>query len=423
MKCPVGKLCGGCEYLSIDYAKQGAIKQQEVQELVDQNKLHLKVMPPHMAKRPIGYRNKVIYGFAKDRNKKVYSGLYVPKSHRVINSKECKMQPRLVNEILDEITALVDSMKIQLYSPKTGTGLLRHVMIRYAKATDEVMVVFVTSERDFPSRKNLVNALRKKFPQIKTIVQNVNSRDTSIVMQDQTLLLYGDGKITDELCGLKITFDSSSFYQIHHDQCEELYTLAKEMLNLKPTDEVLDTYCGVGTIGLTLANSCKQVTGVEINKQAVESARYNAKQNNIKNIRFIGMDSTRFMQDAARNHKSYNAIILDPPRAGTSMEFIKSACSLKPDKILYISCDPKTQARDLRQFSQNGYRGKVMELVDMFPYTKHVESICLLTPAKGKPKTFEKKGPSKDVQKPKKNLNPYEKALLELKQSKKNKKK
>lgn len=423
MKCPVGKLCGGCEYLSIDYTKQGAIKQQEVQELVDQNKLHLKVMPPHMAKRPIGYRNKVIYGFAKDRNKKVYSGLYVPKSHRVINSKECKMQPRLVNEILDEITALVDSMKIQLYSPKTGTGLLRHVIIRYAKATDEVMVVFVTSERDFPSRKNLVNALRKKFPQIKTIVQNVNSRDTSIVMQDQTLLLYGEGKITDELCGLKITFDSSSFYQIHHDQCEELYTLAKEMLNLKPTDEVLDTYCGVGTIGLTLANSCKQVTGVEINKQAVESARFNAKQNNIKNIRFIGMDSTRFMQDAARNHKSYNAIILDPPRAGTSMEFIKSACSLKPDKILYISCDPKTQARDLRQFAQNGYRGKVMELVDMFPYTKHVESIVLLTPAKGKPKTFEKKGPSKDVQKPKKNLNPYEKALLELKQSKKNKKK
>lgn len=423
MKCPVGKLCGGCEYLNIDYAKQGAIKQQEVQELVDQNKLHLKVMPPHMAKRPVGYRNKVIYGFAKDRDKKVYSGLYVPKSHRVINSKECKMQPRLVNEILDEITALVDSMKIQLYSPKTGTGLLRHVMIRYAKATDEVMVVFVTSERDFPSRKNLVNALRKKFPQIKTIVQNVNSRDTSIVMQDQTLLLYGDGKITDELCGLKITFDSSSFYQIHHDQCEELYTLSKEMLNLKPTDEVLDTYCGVGTIGLTLANSCKQVTGVEINKQAVESARFNAKQNNIKNIRFIGMDSTRFMQDASRNHKFYNAIILDPPRAGTSMEFIKSACSLKPDKILYISCDPKTQARDLRQFAQNGYRGKVMNLVDMFPYTKHVESIVLLTPAKGKPKTFEKKSPSKSVQKLKKDLNPYEKALLELKQSKKNKKK
>ncbi|WP_019892615.1 23S rRNA (uracil(1939)-C(5))-methyltransferase RlmD [Allobaculum stercoricanis] len=386
MKCPVGKLCGGCEYLPIEYAKQGALKHQAVCDLLEQNKLHLNVNPVHMAKSPVSYRNKVIYGFAKDRNKKVYSGLYVPKSHRVINSKGCKMQPRIVNEILDEITTLVDSMKIQLYSPKTGTGLLRHVMIRYAKATDQVMVVFVTAAREFPSRKNLVNALRQKFPQIKTIVQNVNSRDTSIVMQDQTLLLYGDGKITDELCGMKITFDSSSFYQIHHDQCEVLYNLAKEMLDLKPTDEVLDTYCGVGTIGLSLADACKQVTGVEINKQAIENARFNAKQNHIKNIRFLAMDSTRFMQEAARNHKPYNAIILDPPRAGTSMEFIKSACSLKPEKILYISCDPKTQARDLRQFAQNGYRGQVMELVDMFPYTKHVESLVLLTPYKPKNK-------------------------------------
>ena len=386
MKCPVGKLCGGCEYLPIEYAKQGALKHQAVCDLLEQNKLHLNVNPVHMAKSPVSYRNKVIYGFAKDRNKKVYSGLYVPKSHRVINSKGCKMQPRIVNEILDEITTLVDSMKIQLYSPKTGTGLLRHVMIRYAKATDQVMVVFVTAAREFPSRKNLVNALRQKFPQIKTIVQNVNSRDTSIVMQDQTLLLYGDGKITDELCGMKITFDSSSFYQIHHDQCEVLYNLAKEMLDLKPTDEVLDTYCGVGTIGLSLSDACKQVTGVEINKQAIENARFNAKQNHIKNIRFLAMDSTRFMQEAARNHKPYNAIILDPPRAGTSMEFIKSACSLKPEKILYISCDPKTQARDLRQFAQNGYRGQVMELVDMFPYTKHVESLVLLTPYKPKNK-------------------------------------
>ena len=386
MKCPVGKLCGGCEYLPIEYAKQGALKHQAVCDLLEQNKLHLNVNPVHMAKSPVSYRNKVIYGFAKDRNKKVYSGLYVPKSHRVINSKGCKMQPRIVNEILDEITTLVDSMKIQLYSPKTGTGLLRHVMIRYAKATDQVMVVFVTAAREFPSRKNLVNALRQKFPQIKTIVQNVNSRDTSIVMQDQTLLLYGDGKITDELCDMKITFDSSSFYQIHHDQCEVLYNLAKEMLDLKPTDEVLDTYCGVGTIGLSLADACKQVTGVEINKQAIENARFNAKQNHIKNIRFLAMDSTRFMQEAARNHKPYNAIILDPPRAGTSMEFIKSACSLKPEKILYISCDPKTQARDLRQFAQNGYRGQVMELVDMFPYTKHVESLVLLTPYKPKNK-------------------------------------
>lgn len=423
MNCPVAKQCGGCELLKMSYAKQGELKQQEVQKLVDDVKLKITVMPVHMAESAIAYRNKVIYGFAKDKDKKVYSGLYAPHSHRVVNSKGCRMQPGLVNEILEEITRLVDSMKIQLYSPKTGTGLLRHVLIRYAKATDEVMVVFVTSTKEFPSRKNLVNALREKFPQIKTILQNINPRDTSIVLQDQTLVLYGNGTITDILAGLKITFTASSFYQINHDQCEVLYQLAKEMLDLNPRDDVLDTYCGVGTIGLSLGADCGQVTGVEINKDAVENARFNAKQNGITNARFVAMDSTKFMEEAARSHKRYDAIILDPPRAGTSREFISSACSLEPEKILYISCDPQTQVRDLRQFARLGYTTKTMELVDMFPNTKHVESIVLLTPAKEKPKAFEKKSPSKGIQKSKKELNPYEKALRELKQSKRNKNK
>ncbi len=379
MKCPVGKLCGGCELAHLTYAKQGEQKQKEVQDLVNKAKLNIKVLSPHMAKSAFGYRNKVIYGFAKDKNKKVYSGLYAPKSHRVVNTKGCKMQPNLVNEILDEITQLVDSMKIELYSPKTGTGLLRHVLIRYAKDTDEVMVVFVTASKMFPSRKNLVNALRTKFPQIKTIVQNINPRDTSIVLQDETIILYGNGMITDKLCGLTFSFSASSFYQVNHDQCEVLYTLAKEALDLKSTDKILDTYCGVGTIGLTLASSCRQVTGVEINRDAVEMARLNAKQNGIRNVRFIAMDSTRFMQDAARNHVQYDAIILDPPRAGTTKEFIEAAVKLSPNKILYISCDPKTQVRDLLQFRRFGYTTKTMELIDMFPNTNHIETLVLLT--------------------------------------------
>lgn len=423
MKCPVSKLCGGCELLQVAYEKQGRMKQEEVQDLLDQANLKMEAMPVTMAKESVSYRNKVIYGFAKDKNKKVYAGLYAPKSHRVINTKGCRMQPDLVNEILDEIARLVDSMKIELYSPKTGTGLLRHVLIRYAHETQEVMVVFVTAYKEFPSRKNMVRALREKFPQIRTILQNINPRDTSIVLQDETMILYGQGTITDILCGKKITFGASSFYQINHDQCEALYTKAKDMLALDGKADLLDTYCGVGTIGLVMADGCKQVTGVEINKDAVDNARYNAKQNGVENIRFIAMDSTKFMQDAARNHKSYDAIILDPPRAGTTREFIQAACKLHPGKILYISCDPHTLVRDLGFFKRNGYVSNKVELVDMFPNTKHVESIVLLTPAKGKPKTFEKKGPSTGVQKPKKGLNPYEKALLELKQSKKNKKK
>ncbi len=214
--------------LKVSYAKQGELKRENVQKLIDDAKLKITVQPVRMAESAIGYRNRVIYGFAKDKDKKVFSGLYAPNSHKVINTKNCRMQPDLVNEILEELTRLVESMKIQLYSPKTGTGLLRHVLIRYAKATDEVMVVFVTSTRDFPSRKNMVKALRDKFPQIKTILQNINPRDTSIVLQDQTIVLYGNGTITDELAGLKITFTASSFYQINHDQCEELYTVSKK---------------------------------------------------------------------------------------------------------------------------------------------------------------------------------------------------
>lgn len=379
MKCANAKLCGGCPLLPMKYEMQGKKKREEVVQMVEQAHLHLDVGEVHMALEPSLYRNKVIYGFAKDKDKKVFSGLYAANSHKVINTSGCRMQPKLVNDILDEITSLVQSMKIQIYNPKTGTGLLRHVLIRYAAKTDEVMVVFVTAHREFPSRKNLVNALRTKFPQIKTILQNVNTRDTSIVLENETQVLWGTGTITDILCGLKITFSPNSFYQINHDQCEVLYKLAKEMLDLQPKDTVLDTYCGVGTIGLYMADACRQVTGVEINKNAIDNAKFNARQNGISNIRFVAMDSTRFMQEARRVHHTYDAIILDPPRAGTTREFIESACALHPGKILYISCDPRTQVRDLLQFRAHGYTGKKIELVDMFPNTGHIESLILLT--------------------------------------------
>lgn len=381
MKCKVSKLCGGCSLLSVPYEQQAKLKREHVVDLVRESGLPLQVGEPHMALQSIAYRNKVIVGFGRDPNtKKIYSGLYAAGSHRVINTKGCRMHPDLVNQIINEITELADSMKLLVYNPKTGTGLLRHVLIRYAKNTDEVMVVFVTARPEFPSRRNMVNALRAKFPQIKTILQNVNPRDTSVVLENDTQVLYGDGTITDILCGLKITFTASSFYQIHHDQCQELYSLARTMLDLKPDQTVLDTYCGVGTIGLVMAEDCKQVTGVEINKEAVQNAIYNARQNGISNIRFVAMDSTQFMKEARKVRMHYDAIILDPPRAGTTHIFIESACSLNPEKILYISCDPRTQIRDLKLFKRYGYNGKKIELVDMFPNTDALESIILLTP-------------------------------------------
>ncbi len=229
----------------------------------------------------------------------------------------------------------------------------------------------------FPSRKNMVQVLTKEFPEIKTIIQTINGRDTSVIIENKGKVLYGDGTITDVLNGMKVTISETTFYQIHSQQCEVLYDLARRKLHLNKNDKVLDTYCGVGTIGMYMAKDCKQVTGVEVNPDSVKNAIYNAKQNNLKNIRFVQADSTKFMQEAARHHQYYDAIILDPPRAGTTKEFIEKACALQPKKILYISCDPKTLVRDLSQFRRQGYTSKKVDVVDMFPHTEHVETVVL----------------------------------------------
>lgn len=377
MKCKVEKICGGCSLLKLKPNMQAIKKKEYVEGLVEKSHLKVRVGDVLMAKQDTHYRNKVIVGFAKEKGK-VYSGLYASHSHRVVKTENCMMHPQLINEIINKITELVSSMKIELYNERTGTGLLRHVLIRWGHKTDEVMVVFVTSQKMFPSRKNMVKVLTQEFPQIKTIVQNINPRKTSIVLQDESMVLYGNGLITDELYNLKISFGHNSFYQIHSQQCEVLYALGKKMLDLKPTDTLLDTYCGVGAIGLSMSDACKKVVGVEVNRDAIENAKLNAKQNKISNIDFVAMDSTKFMEQAQKFHNHFDGIILDPPRAGTTERFIEAACSLNPRKILYISCDPRTQVRDLLKFKKCGYYTNKLELVDLFPYTDHVESVCVL---------------------------------------------
>lgn len=364
--------------MHLDYEKQIQEKKNNVEALLKRNRLKLQIENVYKANRIKGYRNKIIVGFAKYKGK-VVSGLYAPHSHAVVATKNCLMHPRNVDAIIGRITELVDSMKIELYNEKTGTGLLRHVLIRYASQTNQVMIVFVTAKRAFPSRRNLVNALVSEFKEIKTILQSVNPRNTSVVLENEAFVLYGDGTITDKLCGLDFTMGANTFYQVHHDQCELLYKVAKEKLQLQGQETVLDTYCGIGTIGLSLADSCKMVTGVEINADSIGFAKENAKQNRIKNARFVSMDSTRFMEEAKKHHTHFDVIVLDPPRAGTTPTFIENACALRPKKILYISCDPRSLVRDLHLFFRQGYKAKSMDLVDMFPNTTNVESVVLLT--------------------------------------------
>ena len=356
-------------------------KKEMVQNLAEQYAVNVKVGDVIRAKQETHYRNKVIVAFGKSKGK-VYAGQYAPHSHRVIKDSGRLLQPEIINQIIDRITELVQSMKIYLYNDQNGTGVLRHVMIRQAHATGEIMVVFVTGTSKFPSRHNLIQVLTSEFPQIKTIVQTINSRQTSVVIENKPLVLYGDGTITDILCGKKITISATAFYQIHSEQCEVLYGLAKKMVNCKPTDTLLDTYCGVGTIGLTLADSCKSVMGVEINSDAIHNARHNAKQNHVKNMKFVDMDSTEFMMEAKRYNHHFDVIVLDPPRAGTTKPFIEAATALNPRKICYISCDPKTLMRDLKGFKKCGYTTNKIELVDMFPKTEHIETVVLLSKGK-----------------------------------------
>lgn len=377
MNCKVSKLCGGCPYLGMGIPKQAELKKQNVENLARINHLKVTVGDVHTARLNKKYRNKIIVGFAKDKGV-VRAGLYAAKSHRVVYNENCPMHPDIVNQVIGKITELVQSMKIELYNPKNGTGLLRHVLIRWGHATDEMMVVFVTGKNQFPSRRNLVNELVKEFPQIKTILQNVNPRNTSIVLENETFILYGKGYIEDILLGKKYMFTPSSFYQIHSEQCEVLYKLAIDMAGIEKTDTVLDTYCGVGTIGLSVADYCKQVVGVEINPEAIECARRNASANHISNARFIAMDSTKYMEEAIRQKNHYDIIILDPPRAGTTHAFIDNACRMNPKKIVYISCDPKTLTRDLNSFKLNDYYTDRIELVDMFPNTDKIEAVCVL---------------------------------------------
>ncbi len=378
MNCKVSKLCGGCPYLGMGIPKQAELKKKNVEDLARINHLKVSVGDVHTARLNKKYRNKVIVGFARDKGT-IRAGLYAARSHKVVYNENCPIHPDIVNKVIQKITELVQSMKLELYNPKTGTGLLRHVLIRWGHATDEIMVVFVTGKNQFPSRRNMVNELVKEFPQIKTILQNVNPRNTSIVLENETFVLYGKGYIEDILLGKRYSFTPSCFYQIHSEQCEVLYQLAMAMASPDKNDTLLDTYCGVGTIGLSMAESCKQVVGVEINPEAIECAKRNASQNKITNARFIRMDSTEYMAEAIRQKNRYDIIILDPPRAGTTHTFIDNACRMNPKKIVYISCDPKTLTRDLNGFKLNGYYTDRIELVDMFPNTDKIEAVCVLT--------------------------------------------
>lgn len=375
--CPVSKKCGGCQLLDMPYSQQLTLKKKQLEETL---KGICKVQTVIGMEQPFHYRNKVHAVFDRDRRGNIISGIYQENTHIVVPVEKCLIEDEKADEIIGTIRGMLKSFKIRTYDEDTGYGLLRHVLIRKGFQSGEIMVVLVTASPVFPSKNNFVKALREKHPEITTIVQNINGRGTSMVLGDREQVLYGKGYITDQLCGCTFRISSKSFYQVNPVQTEKLYNLAIELAGLTGKETVLDAYCGIGTIGIIASRKAGQVIGVELNQDAVRDAVNNAKLNQISNIRFYCNDAGRFMVNMAERGDRADVVIMDPPRSGSTEEFMDSIKKMGADKLVYISCNPETLARDLRYMKKLGYRvdGNVVG-VDMFAETYHVETVVLLS--------------------------------------------
>lgn len=377
--CPVAKKCGGCDYQGMDYARQLKEKQKWAEKLIGP---FCKVRPIEGAANPEHYRNKVHAVFHREKNGSVISGVYEAGSHRVVKVDACMIEDQKADEIIVSIRDLLKSFKIQPYNEDTGYGLLRHVLVRVGKHSGQIMVVLVLGSPILPSKNNFVKAIRKLHPEISTIVLNVNDKRTSMVLGEKETVLFGKGYIEDTLCDYVFRISSKSFYQINVPQTEKLYAKAIELAQLTGKERVIDAYCGIGTIGMIASSKAKEVIGVELNKDAVKDAVYNAKKNEVKNIRFYVNDAGKFMVDMAQAGEKADVVLMDPPRAGSTDEFMASVVKLNPKRVVYVSCNPETQARDLKYFTKHGYKAVECWPFDMFPYTNHVETVVLMSKVK-----------------------------------------
>lgn len=375
--CPVYRKCGGCQLQNMDYQRQLQWKQRRCEQLLGG---FAKVRPILGMEHPYHYRNKVQAAFAWDkRGGKIISGVYQSGTHWIVPIDSCLTEDETADRIIVSIRKLLKDFKLRPYDEDAGRGLLRHVLLRRGFASGEILVALVTGTPVFTARKHFTEALLKLHPEITTVVQNVNGGHTSMVLGAQEKVLYGPGYITDILCGCKFRISASSFYQINPVQTEVLYERAMELAHLTGKERVLDAYCGIGTIGMIAAKrGAGQVLGVELNRAAVQDAIANAKENKIKNIFFTCADAGEFMEAAASEQESFDLVFMDPPRAGASREFLQALCSLSPKRVVYISCNPETLARDLHFLRQNHYKAETIQPVDMFPHTRHIECVVAL---------------------------------------------
>lgn len=374
--CPLAKKCGGCQLQNMSYERQLKWKQARCEILL---KKFGKVDKIIGMENPYHYRNKVQAAFGRTKSGKIISGVYQSGSHRIVMVESCMTEDQTADKIIVDIRNMLQKFKIWTYDEDKGTGFLRHVLVKRGFTSGEVMVVIVGASGYFPMKKKFTAALLEMHPEITTVVLNINTKDTNLVLGDREEVLYGNGYIEDTLCGCVFRISPKSFYQINPVQTEKLYGKAMELAGLNENSTVLDAYCGIGTIGLVAAKTAGSVIGVELNPDAVKDAISNAKRNNSKNARFYCADAGDFMQELAENGERFDVVFMDPPRSGSSKKFIESLAVASPETVVYISCNPETLARDLQMMTQKGYKVKKICPVDMFPHTNHIETVALLS--------------------------------------------
>ena len=368
------KKCGGCPLLALPYPRQTAEKQQRLQKLLGG---FAPVAPLRTMAEPWHYRNKAIASFATQQGKLV-CGLYAEGTHKVLPSADCLLQNEVLNRTLAAVQDAARACRYTAFDEDKRTGLLRHVVLRCSRK-GQVLVTLVTPGPELPGSRNFCAALRKKAPWVVSIVQNINPTLSSAVLGNREKTLYGPGFVLDTLCGLQFAISSRSFYQVNPRQTEVLYRAALDAAKLTGKETVVDAYCGIGTIGLCAAPHAGQVIGVERNPAAVKDAAANARHNKLSNAKFVCADATEWMAAAADEGLHPDLVFLDPPRAGSTPECITAVAKMAPRRVVYVSCDPETLARDVAIFARHGYKAKGFTPVDLFPQTRHVETVCLMS--------------------------------------------
>ena len=380
------RLCKACAYKCLSYAHEAELKAEAVRQIFKKAGLpEVEIGEIITSPETVGYRNKAQYPVSRDKDGNYLMGFYAPKSHRVCDAVDCPLAPDAFADILREVRDFLSKHNISTYDEESGNGLVRHIYLRRGEVSGEVLLTVVINGASLPHSDELVERITKKFPKVVGILTNENTRDTNIILGDKYNTLFGRDYIFDTLAGVNLKITAPSFYQVNHNCAELLYAKARELAELHPDDLLLDLYCGAGSIGLSMAKDCREVIGIEIVDSAVECAKFNAENNGIKNASFYtgdAKDTEKLLApaEAARGEKIVpDVVIFDPPRGGSDEKLLHHVAKLAPRKIVYISCNPATLARDMVVLKELGYVGDTVTPVDMFPGTGHVESVVSLT--------------------------------------------